>query len=112
MSEVFYLLWQGGLLVFWFWMGSFVAGNEGATEQWKYEWLNRVTRFLAVPALALFLALTFGSSVDDESILNAPNLSRSEYEETKRRHQAVWLVRGFAGFCGAFWRLGISKSKR
>ena len=88
MSEAFYILWQGGLLVFWFWMGSFVAGNKSITDQWRYEWLNRATKFLAVPAFALIVAFVIDSGVGDE---------------WNRQHQAVWLVRGFAGFCGAFW---------
>ena len=112
MSEALHLLWQGGLLIFWFWLGSFVAGNKAGTDQWKYEWLNRATRFLAVPAFALFLALTFGSSVDDESLYNSPDMSRSEYEEAMRHYHAVWLARGFAGFCGAFWRLVVRKSDK
>ena len=104
MGDAILLLWQAGLLVFWFWLGSFIAENKRITDQWSVEWLNRTTRLLAVPAFALFLALAFGSNVGDEAIYSAPDLSRSEFEEVKRHHQAVWLARGFAGFCGAIYK--------
>lgn len=45
-------------------------------------------RFHAAPGFSLIVAFMFTSGIS---------------HEWNRHHQAVWLVRGFAGFCGAIW---------
>jgi hypothetical protein len=101
MSEAIYFLWQAACLGFWFWLGSFVARDKTITEQWSVEWMNRAGRYLAVPVCALLIGFSHRSASNDESFYDAPDLTPLEEAESKAHHQAIWMARSFAGFCGA-----------